>query len=175
MRRHRPCSLTFAFLLLVVVCPAQESKGEKTANATTIATHRSYAMIWPDDVKWGPASPKLPPGAQFAVLLGDPSKPGAPYIFRAKLPDGYSVPPHWHPMDENVTVISGIFRVGLGEKFDKGAPRDLPAGSYAMLPSGLAHYNRIKGETVLQFHGIGPYDINYVNPADDPRKKPIGK
>ena len=85
------------------------------------------------------------------------------------------MPPHWHPMDENVTVISGIFRVGLGEKFDKGALRDLPAGSYAMLPSGLAHYNRIKGETVLQFHGIGPYDINYVNPADDPRKKPIGK
>lgn len=90
----------------------------------------------------------LPPGAQFAVLLGDPSKPGAPYIFRAKLPDGYGVPPHWHPMDEKVTVISGIFQLGLGEKFGKDALRDLPAGSYAMLPSGLPHYYRIKGETV---------------------------
>ena len=67
-----------------------------------------HEVVRPEDVKWGPASPKLLPGAQFAVLLGDPSKPGAPYVFRTRLPDGYSVAPHWHPMDENVTVIRGV-------------------------------------------------------------------
>jgi hypothetical protein len=175
MKKCHPCILMFAFLVLVTLCLAQEGGDEKKASSTTIAAHGSHEVVRPEDVKWGAASPKLPPGAQFAVLLGDPSKPGAPYVFRARLPDGYSVAPHWHPMDENVTVISGVFRVGLGDKFDEHALRDLPAGSYAMLPSGLPHYNRIKGETVLQFHGTGPYDINYVNPADDPSKKPTDR
>ena len=110
-----------------------------------------------------------------SVCLITPIQTRSSHVFRARLPDGYSVAPHWHPMDENVTVISGVFRVGLGDKFDEHALRDLPAGSYAMLPSGLPHYNRIKGETVLQFHGTGPYDINYVNPADDPSKKPTDR
>lgn len=96
-------------------------------------------------------------------------------MFRAKLPDGYSVPPHWHPMDENVTVISGVFMLGFGERLDKTATRPLPAGSYAMLPRNVPHYNVMKGETILQFHGIGPYDIQYVNPADDPSRKSAGK
>ena len=130
-----------------------------------------HVLVTPDDVKWGPASPKLPPGAQFAVLLGDPSIPGELYVFRAKLPDGYSVPPHWHPMDENVTVIQGgMFRLGFGERLDTSAMRELPAGSYVTLPKEVPHYNLIEGETILQFHGIGPYDIVYVNPEDDPSR-----
>jgi hypothetical protein len=137
-----------------------------------LAEDRPHVTVSPDDVKWGPASPKLPPGAQFAILVGDPSKPGAPYVFRAKLPDGYSVLPHWHPMDENVTVISGTFMLGFGERLDKDATSALTAGSYALLPAKMPHYNVMKGETILQFHGIGPYDIQYVNPADDPAAKP---
>ena len=175
MRKHQPLGLMFVFLGLITACLAQEGQDEKKAGATTIDAHRAHVAIRPDEVRWGPPPPKLPPGAQFAVLFGDRSKPGALYIFRAKLPDGYSVPPHWHPMDENVTVISGIFRVGFGKKFDENTLRDLPAGSYAMLPGGQPHYNRVKGETVLQFHGIGPYDVNYVDPADDPSKKPLDK
>jgi hypothetical protein len=127
-----------------------------------------HVVATPGNVTWGPASPKLPPGAQFARLVGDPSKPGEPYVFRAKLPDGYSVPPHWHPMDENVTVISGVFRLGFGERIDEHRMQDLPAGSYALLPKKAPHYNIMKGETILQFHGVGPYDITYVNPADEP-------
>lgn len=127
-----------------------------------------HAAVSPESVRWGPASPKLPPGAQFALLMGDPSKPGAPYVFRAKLPDGYSVPPHWHPMDENITVISGIFRVGFGKRLDPAAIRAMPAGSYVLLPARSLHYNEVRGETIIQFHGIGPYDIQYVDPADDP-------
>jgi quercetin dioxygenase-like cupin family protein len=143
------------------------------AGVTSSQDH-THVMVTPDDVEWGPASPKLPPGAQFAVLVGDPSVPDELYVFRAKLPDGYSVPPHWHPMDENVTVIQGAFRLGFGERVNKSAMRELPAGSYVTLPKEMPHYNRAEGETILQFHGIGPYDIVYVNPDDDLSRKPIG-
>ena len=131
---------------------------------------RSHVVVLPLDVTWGPASPKLPPGALFATIAGDPAQPGEPYVFRAKLPDGYSVPPHWHPMDENVTVVQGVFGLGFGDRIDRARMRELPAGSYAMLPGGLPHYNEVKGETILQFHGIGPYDINYVDAADEPNR-----
>lgn len=160
MKNLKAYGLVLAVLAVASLCFAQQS---------------SHVMVIPEDVKWGPASPKLPPGAQFAILLGDPSKPGVPYVFRAKSPDGYSVPPHWHPMDENVTVISGTFMLGFGERLDKAATRELGAGSYAMLPAKVPHYNVMKGETILQFHGIGPYDIRYVNPADDPNRKSAGK
>jgi quercetin dioxygenase-like cupin family protein len=126
----------------------------------------THVLVLPDEVTWGPASPKLPPGARFARLVGDPSSPGEPYVFRAKLPDGYRVPPHWHPMDENVTVIKGVFRVGFGAVVERDAMRELPAGSFALLPKGVPHYNVMKGETILQFHGIGPYDITYVDGGD---------
>jgi hypothetical protein len=156
MKKCKASSLLVVLLTLISVSVAQE---------------QTHVLVLPNAVKWGPASPKLPPGAQFAILLGDPSKPGVEYVFRAKLPDGYSVPPHWHPMDENVTVIQGVFALGFGARIDKQAVRELTAGSYAMLPKRSPHYNVVKGETILQFHGIGPYDINYVNPSDDPSGK----
>ena len=171
MKKYQVCILVLALLTLVSLHLAQANRGEQKTESTTTDTHRSHSIVSPDGLKWEPAPPKLPPGAQFAVLEGDRSKPGMPYTFRAKLPDGYSVPPHWHSMDENITVIKGVFGIGLGEKFDKTAIRDLPAGSYIMMPKGARHYNLIKGETILQFHGIGPYDINYVNPDDDPSRK----
>jgi Domain of unknown function (DUF4437) len=143
--------------------------------AVCVAQGPPHVTVTPENVKWGPASPKLPPGAQVALLMGNPSQVGLPYVFRAKLPDGYSVPPHWHPMDENVTVISGIFMLGFGERFDKSATRALEAGSYAMLPKAVPHFNVMKGETILQFHGIGPYEIQYVNPADDPTRRSTTK
>jgi hypothetical protein len=140
------------------------------APACCLAQTPLHIVVSPDSVKWGPASPKLPPGAQFAILMGDPSKPDAPYVFRAKLPDGYSVPPHWHPVDENVTVISGVFMLGFGERLDRSATRVLEAGSYVLLKARQPHFNVVRGETILQFHGIGPYDISYVDPRDDPRR-----
>ena len=127
-------------------------------------------MVRPDDIQWGPSPPGLPPGAKAAVLLGDPSK-SAPYVIRAKLPDGYKVPPHWHPTDENVTVIKGTLRVGKGEKFNADATQGLPAGSFMRMPQEMRHFAWAKGETIIQVHGIGPFDITYVNASDDPRKK----
>jgi hypothetical protein len=149
--------------------------GIEARASSSVAQHPGHVLVLPDSTTWGPASPKLAPGAQFAKVMGDPSKVGEPYVFRAKLPDGYSVPPHWHPMDENVTVITGVFRLGFGTRIDPADMRDLPAGSYALLPKDVPHYNIMKGETILQFHGIGPYDINYVNPADAPSGRSMAK
>jgi quercetin dioxygenase-like cupin family protein len=129
-----------------------------------------HVKVRPDDIKWGPAPPGLPAGAQAAVLMGDPGK-AAPYVIRAKLPDGYKVPPHWHPTDENVTVLKGTFLAGKGDKFNADAAESLPAGSFVCMPKGMRHFAIAKGETIIQVHGIGPFDITYVNPADDPRKK----
>jgi len=131
---------------------------------------KEHLRVRADDIKWGPAPPSLPAGAQAAVLMGDPGK-AVPYVLRAKLPDGYKVPPHWHPTDENVTVIQGTLMVGKGETFSADASKALPAGSFARMPRGMRHFAWAKGETIIQVHGIGPFEITYVNPADDPRKK----
>jgi quercetin dioxygenase-like cupin family protein len=129
-----------------------------------------HVMTRPAEIEWVPAPPKLPPGAQMAVLDGDPTKAGALFTIRAKLPDGYSVPPHTHPTDEHLTVIQGTILLGMGKSFDRAKLRELPAGSYARLPSTQPHFNLYKGETIIQLHGIGPYDILYVDPADDPSR-----
>jgi quercetin dioxygenase-like cupin family protein len=162
MKKLTPYGLIPALLALFALCGAAASQDH------------GHVVVLPDGIEWGPASPKLPPGAQMAVLVGNPTTPGELYVFRAKLPDGYSVPPHWHPMDENVTVIQGTFLLGFGERVDPSAMRELPAGSYVTLPKEEPHYNRMKGETILQFHGIGPYDIVYVNPEDDPSRAVSG-
>jgi len=136
-----------------------------------------HVFLKPDDIKWGPAPPALPGGAQMAVLAGDPSKAGAPYTVRAKMPDGYIVPPHWHPSDENVTVLKGALIVGKGEKIERASTskypkgHELTAGSYMRMPKDARHYAVAKGETMIQVHGVGPFDITYVNAADDPRNK----
>lgn len=130
--------------------------------AVDAAIHR------PDGLKWQDGPPSLPPGAKFAVLEGDPAKPG-PFVFRVKVPDGYRIPPHTHPKPERVTVVSGTFHLGMGETFDATKGEALPAGAYGTWPAGMKHYVWVKGETVVQFHGDGPWVIKYVNPADDPR------
>jgi quercetin dioxygenase-like cupin family protein len=123
-----------------------------------------------DKIKWQEGPPSLPKGAMIAVLEGNPGKEG-PFVFRVKLPDGYRVPPHTHPKTERVTVISGTFNIGMGDKFDEKAGKAMPAGTYGHWPAGMKHFAWAKGETVLQFHGMGPWSIQYVNPDDDPRNK----
>jgi quercetin dioxygenase-like cupin family protein len=123
------------------------------------------------DVKWGNGPASLPPGARAAVLDGDPTKKG-PFTMRAKLPANYRIAPHHHPADERVTVISGTAKIGMGEKFDEAKMTSLPAGGYFSMPRGHRHYFGTGGEeTVIQINGIGPWEIVYVNPADDPRKQ----
>jgi hypothetical protein len=136
---------------------------------------KEHTVIVPTALKWMPAPSGLPSGAQMAVLTGDPNKSGAAYVFRAKLPDGYKVPPHWHSIDENVTVLSGTLLIGKGDKLDASKAEALPAGSFMSMPKTMRHFAIAKGETVIQLHGIGPFDIHYVNPADDPRKNETKK
>jgi len=124
----------------------------------------------PAELKWQAGPPSLPKGAQIAVLEGDPSKEG-PFVFRVKAPDGYRIPPHTHPKTERVTVISGTFNIGMGEKFDEKAAKPMTAGTYGYWEAGMKHFVWTKGETVAQFHGLGPWSIQYVNPADDPRNQ----
>ena len=129
-----------------------------------------HMVVRPGAIEWGPAPPALPPGSRLAVLAGDPSRPGAPYVLRAKLPDGYKVPPHWHPTDENITVLQGTLLVGQGERFDPATMEEMPANSFMCMPKSMRHFAMAKGETIIQVHGIGPFEFNYINPADDPRR-----
>jgi hypothetical protein len=144
--------------------------GARAGDEKDHGSDKDHVMVRPDDVKWGPAPPALPAGAKFAVLSGDPGK-AVPFVIRAKLPDGYKVPPHWHPTDENVTVIEGTFMAGKGDKFSTDASEALPAGSFVKMPREMHHFAWAKGETIIQVHGIGPFEIHYVNAADDPRNK----
>lgn len=130
----------------------------------------AHVMVTPDKVQWGQAPESLPPGAQAAVLDGDPSKAGL-FVVRLKFPDGYQVPPHSHPTDEHVVVVSGTLRAGMGDKADDAAMQALSAGSYVKMPRKMNHYVRANGETIVQITAMGPFQVTYVNPQDDPRKK----
>ena len=120
------------------------------------------------EAKWGPAPPMVPPGAQIAVLAGDPGKP-APFTVRLKFPANYAIPAHSHPTDENVAIVSGALFMGMGDKLDKSAGAALSAGGFTLVPAGSNHYAYTKQETTIILYGIGPVDFKYVNPKDDPR------
>jgi len=124
----------------------------------------------PADIKWVDAPASLPPGAKAALLEGNPAQEG-PFTMRLKVPDGYRIPPHWHPAVEHVTVISGTFNLGMGESFDQAKTRALTAGSFGFMPPGMRHFAWAKGETVIQIHGMGPWKLNYVSASDDPRNR----
>jgi len=122
-----------------------------------------------DEIQWKEGPGSLPAGAKVAVLEGDPSREGF-FTMRLLLPDGFKIPPHWHPKVEHVTVISGTFNIGMGDKFDQTTTRAMPAGTFGFWPPDMKHFAWAKGETILQLHGIGPWMITYVNSSDDPRK-----
>ena len=129
-----------------------------------------HIMVKPENVKWTDGPPSIPPGAKFAVVEGDPKVAGL-FTMRLWLPANYKIGAHWHPADEHVTVISGTFLMGMGDKFDNEKLQPLPSGSFAVMLTGTRHFAMTKEETVIQLHGMGPWGITYVNPADDPRKK----
>jgi quercetin dioxygenase-like cupin family protein len=138
--------------------------------ATVAAAEDMRMPVNTSQLKWGPAPDALPKGAQIAVLSGDPAKDGL-YVVRLRLPAGYKVPAHNHPTAEMVTVMTGKFHLGMGDKLDEKKAMLLTAGGFAEAPAKMNHYAWTTGPTVLQIHGQGPFEINYVNPADDPRGK----
>jgi hypothetical protein len=122
----------------------------------------------PSGLKWGPAPAGLPPGSQVAVISGDPGGNGA-YVIRVNMPVGYTVPPHTHPTDENVTVLSGTLHFAMGGMLDKSKGDPVKAGGFFRAEQGMQHYAWAGEPTVIQIHGMGPFAIQYVNAADDPR------
>jgi quercetin dioxygenase-like cupin family protein len=135
--------------------------------ASAKAPKAEAVTISASELKWGPAPAVFPPGAQVAVLHGNPFQKGV-FALRLKMPDGYRIPPHWHTQDEQLTIVSGTFLLGMGE--GAGDAHTLEAGAYHFLPGKMHHYASTKGDTVVEVHGPGPFDIHYLNPADDPTK-----
>jgi len=117
---------------------------------------------------WGPVPANFPPGAEMAVLQGNPAGNGL-FTVRVRMPDGYVFPPHWHPTDELVTVISGNFRVGMGKTFESKGMLELPASGFVVAPANEAHYATARGVTVVQIHALAPFALTYVNPDDAPK------
>jgi hypothetical protein len=162
MKRNKYLIIAAAGLLcgvgLVVTIGAQTASSEKH-------------VFMPDAIPYGPAPAFVVAGAQLAVLEGNPGAASGDYTIRLKMPDGYRIAPHWHPQRENVTVISGTFKVGMGDSFDESKMGAFPAGSFAFLDPDMHHYAMASGEVVVQVHGKSPLQFNYVNPNDDPSRK----
>ena len=156
----------YVFLTLVVA-GLFAGAGQVFTSAALPHPHQNNAFT-PDAIPWGPAPPVVRPGAQFAVLEGDPTASSGDYTIRLKMPDGFRIAPHWHPLRENVTIISGTFKVGMGDEFDANKMKAFIAGSFAFLDPQMHHFAMACGETVVQVHGQSPLQFNYVNPEDDP-------
>src|SRR5437867_5830534 len=139
------------------------------------AQGHAHVIQTPKEVQWGPAPPLVPPGAQIAVLAGDPGKP-APYTVKLKFPANYAIPAHSHPTDEHVVIVAGALTFGMGDKLTKGAGnKTLGVGGFALMPANMNHFAyTTAAETTIVLYGQGPVEFKYVNPADDPRsqKKP---
>ncbi len=171
----QPTQKTMKKIALILILPLVLSlaavaaqKKDASKKSTESATSEQHVVLNPADLKWGDAPPGLPPGAKLAVLAGDPNKKGL-FTVRLQTPAGYKVPPHTHPTSEHITVISGTFNIGTGDKFDEAAGKEMGAGGYMVMPPGMKHYAWTPAETIIQVQGMGPFVIKYVNPADDPR------
>jgi hypothetical protein len=154
---HR--STAFATLGLCLLLPFAPAAAEEV----------THIMLQPSEIKWSDAPPNLPAGAKLAVLYGDPSKP-ALFIIRLKLPANYKIPAHWHPTDESVTVLSGSFMMGFGDKLDVTKATAFPIGGFCVTPAKTSHYAFTKKEAVIEVTAMGPFATTYVNPSDDPSK-----
>lgn len=165
-----PRVATAAVLLTVAVLAQASAQAQEPTNPAA-AVLTAHIMVTPADIKWGECSAALPPGAKCAVIEGDPKAANVLFAYRLKMPDRFRIAPHFHLADEHLTVISGTFNMGLGDKFDPTATRPMTAGSFMVMPKGQHHFAWTGGETILQVYAIGPWGLTYVNPADDPRKR----
>jgi quercetin dioxygenase-like cupin family protein len=141
-----------------VASQADQASQASQAGQAGQAGQTRHSMISPGDLKWSSAAP----GVSMAVLSGSPDADGAPFAIRLKLADGTRVPPHWHPTDEHLTVVSGTFHMGVGERFDESAATAMTSGSYGVMPKEVRHFGWVTGETVVQIHGAGPFKTFFV-------------
>jgi hypothetical protein len=137
--------------------------------APPVVAQSGHRPIPVDKIQWGPAPPSLPAGAQLAVLEGDPARKGA-VTLRLKMPASYRIPAHWHSMDERVTVLSGAFHIGMGDRLDEKSGQLLAPGGFVSLAARMHHFAWTSAPTVVQINLEGPFDIFYVNASEDPQK-----
>lgn len=146
----------------------------RSIHALAVVALLPLQVAFAQKVKWGPAPAVFPAGAKMAVMQGDPSKSQL-FTVRLDMPKGYRIPAHFHPTDEHITVISGNFLVGMGDKIDPKSSMSLNAGGFATAPAQQHHWAVARTHTVVQVHAIGPFQLTYVNPADDPSRKGVAK
>ena len=143
--------------------------------AALLAMHAGLAQAQkteaakPAKLIWGPAPPSLPAGAKVAVVSGDPTKAG-PFTVDLAMPNGYRIPAHFHPTEEKVTVKSGTFLYGMGDKLDRKAMKPMKKGESGAIPANMHHFAQAQGKTTVEVSSTGPFVVNYVNPSDDPQK-----
>jgi oxalate decarboxylase/phosphoglucose isomerase-like protein (cupin superfamily) len=162
-------------MLLVCVCLASATFAQTEPAKKTVGAMSSPGVM-PGSEKWmdlpaaalvGTPSVDMGGTVKIAILQGDPMTAGRSYTVRLSCTDGTKIAPHWHPTTENVTVIKGTFKVGMGSKWDSAAMAEFPVGGFVSAPAKMRHYAECKGDTVLQVHGVGPLVINFVAPGDD--------
>ncbi len=162
MRKNVSFAVALMILCWLALFAAVATQSQQSAPA-------DHGIFTPAAIQWKDGPAALPYGVKAAVLEGDPAKEG-PITMRLSFPAGYKISPHWHPNIEHVTVISGTFNLGMGDKFDKTKGNKMPAGSFSFMPPKTSHFAWSEEGCVIQVHAIGPWGVVYVNPADDPRQ-----
>jgi anti-sigma factor ChrR (cupin superfamily) len=155
MKKIRLGSVCAALIGLAVVATGVYSQEKKEST-------ESHKIVHYGDLKWTP----IMKGCDLAGVSGDPNAEGAPFVLRIRCGDGIKVPAHWHPTDENVTVLKGTFLVAMGETYDETKLRPMNVGNFTVVPKEMRHFALCKGETIVQVHGMGPFKVNWVNPAE---------
>jgi hypothetical protein len=146
------CVAVSAIALLTVGANSQDKKEDDAA----------HKIVHYGDLKWTP----IMKGCDLSPVSGDSSLEGASFVLRIRCVDGAKIPGHWHPTDENLTVLKGTFLVGMGETFDESKLQTMNVGNFLAMPKEMRHFGLCKGETIVQVHGLGPFKVNWVNPAD---------
>jgi anti-sigma factor ChrR (cupin superfamily) len=155
MKKNLVASVCAALLGLAVVATGVHSQEKKESAAPPKIMHFG-------DLKWTP----IIKGCDLAAVAGDANAEGTPYVVRLRCVDGAKIPAHWHPTDENVTVLKGTFLAGMGETFDETKLTAMNAGNFVTMPKEMRHFAMSKGETIVQVHGAGPFKVNWVNPSE---------
>lgn len=168
MRTAPTIFIYVAAVLAIAACSKAEGSSPEAQNPPPPPTAPQASTADKQDIQWGPAPSVLPPGAQIAVLEGDPSATGT-FTLRLKFPNGYRIAPHTHPTIENLTILAGDFRTAMGTQFDESKLEAHGRDAFLSIPAEHAHFAMVRGETVVQVHGLGPFVINYVNQANATR------
>ena len=155
MKKIRVGSVCVALISAAVLAAGVYSQEKKESTD-------AHKIIHFGDLKWTP----IIKGCELAGVSGDPNAEGAPFVVRIRCADAAKIPAHWHPTDENVTVLKGTFLVGMGETFDESKLQTMNVGNFVSMPKEMRHYATCKGETIVQVHGAGPFKVNWVNPSE---------